>query len=348
VPGEIIGHVSKTAERPAGPADLGGTGIRKTITQFAEGDLVNELLRDFRVESSVLCRSVMAPPWGFGVAGREVGSFHLVLEGQGWLEVDGLSEPIPVRAGDLVILPKGNAHWVKDSPGSTAPALTSILAQHEVVDGELRFGGDTGPLTEIVCGVFSLESARPAPWVERLPSVVLSSADQDRSDWRDAASVALRNELRTATKGGAAVVNRLLETMLADALSMELTEITRDLGPSGEAMRDSRIGHVLARMHESPEAPWTVEKLSRVAAMSRSAFAERFRSLVGEAPIKYLTGLRLARSARLLRSTDTTVAEIARRVGYGSEEALIRAFKMRFGTTPSMFRRAGRSYPRRD
>jgi AraC-like DNA-binding protein len=76
-----------------------------------------------------------------------------------------------------------------------------------------------------------------------------------------------------------------------------------------------------------------------VAAMSRSAFSERFRSLVGEAPIRYLSGLRLARAARLLHTTDTTVAEIARRAGYNSEEAFSRAFKLRFGAAPGVFRR---------
>lgn len=103
-----------------------------------------------------------------------------------------------------------------------------------------------------------------------------------------------------------------------------------------------RIGRVLARLHERPEEPWTVAELAKVAAMSRSAFSERFRSLVGEAPIRYLSGLRLARAARLLRSTDTTVAEVARRVGYGSEEALSRAFKLRFGAAPRAFRQRTR------
>jgi len=142
---------------------VGETGVRKTVATFADGDVASELLRDFRIDSSVLCRSVMAAPWGFGVAGRDLGSFHMVLAGTGWLEVDGQSEPIRVDTGALVVLPTGNPHWVKDSPSSSAPSLTSILAHHDVIDGELRFGGDDGPLTEIVCGVFMLEGARSTP-----------------------------------------------------------------------------------------------------------------------------------------------------------------------------------------
>lgn len=317
--------------------------MRKTVARFADGDIANELLRDFRVESSVLCRSVMAAPWGFGVAGREVGSFHMVLDGEGWLEVEGATEPIRVRAGDLVVLPKGHAHWVKDSPSTAAPSLTSILAQNDVIDGELHFGGDDGPLTEIVCGVLTLEGAVAAPWVERLPSVVLSKSQPGKTDWRGAIAVGLRDEARAPTKGGAVVVNRLLESLLADVLRTELARLETDASPPGEALADRRIGSVLSRLHESPESAWTVERLANVAVMSRSAFSERFRSLVGEAPMRYLTGLRLARAARLLRSTDATVAEIASSVGYASEEALSRAFKGRFGDAPSVFRRRGGS-----
>ena len=76
--------------------------------------------------------------------------------------------------------------------------------------------------------------------------------------------------------------------------------------------------------------------------MSRSAFSERFGFLVGEAPMKYVSALRLAKAARLLRSTDQTIAQIAVQVGYGSSEALSRAFKVRYGAPPSAFRRQAR------
>jgi AraC-like DNA-binding protein len=312
--------------------------MRKTVARFADDDIANALLRDFRVDSSVLCRSVMAPPWGFGVAGRAVGSFHMVLEGQAWLEAEGVPGLMPIRAGDLAVLPCGNAHWVRDSPGTAAPSLNSILAQHHVVDGELHFGGDDGPLTEIVCGTFILEPVRGTPWLDRLPPVVIAHGDSAASDWRYAVAAALREEARTPTRGGAIIVNRLLESLVAYALRAELLQLETHAKPPEEALVDRRVGTVLSRLHESPESKWTVQGLARVAAMSRSAFSERFRCLVGEPPMRYLTGLRLARAARLLRSTDATVADVARQVGYASEAALSRAFEARFGDAPSAFR----------
>jgi AraC-like DNA-binding protein len=316
--------------------------VRKTVAAFGDGDIVTELLRDFRIDSSVLCRSVMAAPWGFGVAGRERGSFHMLLVGRGWLEVEGRAEPVCVGTGDLVLLPTGAAHRVKDSPGTSAPSLTSILAHHDMIDGELRFGGDDGPLTEIVCGVFTLEGARSTPWIERLPEVIVSRSEPDSSGWRNAVAAALRGEARAPTKGGALVVNRLLESLLADTLRTELA-ISIDGGtPRVHAFADRRIGRVLSRLHERPGDQWTVESLAREAAMSRSAFSERFHSLVGEAPMKYVGELRLAQAARLFRSTDASVEQIAAQVGYGSGESLSRAFKLRYGAPPSAFRRRSR------
>ena len=175
-----------------------------------------------------------------------------------------------------------------------------------------------------------------------LPPVIVSRRAPGRTDWRDAAGVALRDEALEPTRGGAALVNRLLESLVADVFRSELAQLAADATHPVEGLADRRIGRVLARLHEHPEAPWRVESLARVAVMSRSAFSERFRSIVGEAPMQYLRGLRLSRAARLLRSTDATVAEIARSVGYSSEEALSRAFKDRFGAAPSVYRRPAR------
>jgi transcriptional regulator GlxA family with amidase domain len=149
---------------------------------------------------------------------------------------------------------------------------------------------------------------------------------------------ALREESRRPSTGGAVVVNRLLESLLADALRASLAGLADEAAPPRRAVTDEGVGRLLARLHERPEEPWTVHSMATVCAMSRSAFAARFRSLVGEPPMTYLSRFRLARAARLLRATDATMAEIATRVGYGSGETLGRAFTARFGTPPGIFR----------
>jgi transcriptional regulator GlxA family with amidase domain len=175
--------------------------------------------------------------------------------------------------------------------------------------------------------------------MEHLPPVIRSPAAPEGEDWRAAAAGALRDEARSPTVGGSAIVNRLLESLLADAIRAELVRASDGAVAPADALTDRRIGRVLLRIHESPEEQWTVERLAGIAAMSRSAFASRFRVLVGEAPMQYVTRHRLERARRFLRSTDLTVAEIARRVGYASESALSRALKSSNGEGPSEVRR---------
>jgi AraC-like DNA-binding protein len=315
--------------------------MRKTVAAHPVGGAVEQLVRDVRIASSVLCRSVMAAPWGFGIAGRDVGSFHMVVDGRGWLEVEGWPASISLGAGDVAVLPSGSPHWMRDSPASTAPPLTSILATNDVVDGELRFGSDEGPVTEVVCGTFTLEDGGPIPWFVRLPPVVVSPAT-DGDGWRDGVMSALREEARRPSAGGALVVNRLLESVIADALGAQLAGSLDGSVPAA-TVADARIARTLARLHEELDRPWTVRSLANEAVMSRSAFSARFRALVGTGPIQYLTGLRLAKAARVLRSSDATVVDVARSVGYRSEEAFSRAFKARFGQPPSTFRSNGPS-----
>src|SRR5206468_7140386 len=142
---------------------------------------------------------------------------------------------------------------------------------------------------------------------------------------------ALREEAREPTTGGAAVVNRLLESLLVDAIGSNLERSTHGDGTGPQLVADRLVARAIKAMHDRPEAAWTVEALAREATMSRSAFAARFRVVVGEPPMRYATEIRLARAARLLRSTDATLGEIARLTGHRSEEALGPAFKARFG-----------------
>src|SRR5262249_39917952 len=106
------------------------------------------------------------------------------------------------------------------------------------------------------------------------------------------------------------------------------------------ALADPEIGTALALIHHQPEARWTVGSLARRVAMSRSSFASKFDTLLGEAPLHYITRCRLNKAARLPRTTDAKVAEIAQLVGYESEAAFSKAFKRLFQIGPGEFRRS--------
>ncbi|MGH3363000.1 MAG: helix-turn-helix transcriptional regulator [Nocardioides sp.] len=78
--------------------------------------------------------------------------------------------------------------------------------------------------------------------------------------------------------------------------------------------------------------------MAREANVSLSLLDERFRDLLGIAPIRHLTGWRMHVAEDLRRSSDLSVAAVARRVGYDSEEAFSRAFKRAHDQAPSVWR----------
>src|SRR5919197_1480961 len=97
----------------------------RLLSTFADSDTISELLRSLRVRSQVFCLANMRAPWGFGVPAREVASFHIVLDGGGILEVGG-EQAVAVGRGDLVVLPHGDAHVVRDRPGSPVTSIAAL------------------------------------------------------------------------------------------------------------------------------------------------------------------------------------------------------------------------------
>ena len=103
-------------------------------------------------------------------------------------------------------------------------------------------------------------------------------------------------------------------------------------------VRDAQIQRAIDALEQSPAEPWTVARLAKVAALSRAAFARRFRDAVGAPPLRYLASLRMRRAAELIATTDEKLVEIADAVGYANEFALSRAFRREYGVPPSRFR----------
>jgi AraC-like DNA-binding protein len=138
--------------------------------------------------------------------------------------------------------------------------------------------------------------------------------------------------------GGEAVLARMSEMLFVEVLRRHIDSL-----PPGQTgwlagMRDSTVGRALALLHEKPSEPWTLEKLSEEAGLSRSSLHERFVHFIGQPPMQYLTQWRMQIASRLLRDTSTKLAAIAQDVGYDSEAAFSRAFKRVVGTSPRAWR----------
>jgi len=140
--------------------------------------------------------------------------------------------------------------------------------------------------------------------------------------------------------GAVAVLERMGETMFADAVRRYLARLPKESTGWLAGLRDRQVGRALALIHENPGRAWTIAQLAAEVALSRSAFCARFQRLVGLPPMQYLTHWRMEAAATLLRESRAPVAAVALEVGYESEAAFARAFKRLLGTPPARWRRA--------
>jgi transcriptional regulator GlxA family with amidase domain len=146
-------------------------------------------------------------------------------------------------------------------------------------------------------------------------------------------------ELHEGGLGAGEVAARLLDIVFIRALRAYFDQ-NIEAADSGwlAAVRDEQIGSALALLHRDPQEPWTTDSLARRVALSRSAFAERFKQFLGEPPLQYLLRLRINTAATRLRSSDDNLKTIARASGYESVAAFVRAFSRLMGTTPGKYR----------
>jgi AraC-like DNA-binding protein len=126
--------------------------------------------------------------------------------------------------------------------------------------------------------------------------------------------------------------------MFVDVVRRYLETLPEDRTTWLSGLRDPYVGRALTALHERPERDWTIEALAQAAALSRSAFAERFVQFVGQPPMQYLTNWRMQLATNYLRNGTESIASVANRVGYDSEAAFSRAFKKAVGSPPSEWR----------
>jgi AraC family transcriptional regulator, alkane utilization regulator len=306
-------------------------------------DLLTNVLETVHLRSVLLYRGRVRGAFGVAFSPREDGaeaSFHVVTAGRCLLTVAETGETAWLNAGDFVLLPHAHDHDLRDAPTTPVRYLDGERPPGAVdlPTGETHFGG-VGPETAIVCGKFYFRNRETNPLLRSLPNVLVVRGEQGRSvPWLEFTLSALGCESQNARPGAPTVISRLADILFIQALRAYLSEISaRDKGWL-RVMGDEQIGPALAAVHNNPAHPWTVEGLARVACLSRSAFSARFTLLMGEAPLQYVTRWRVHLAAGLLRDTALPLAEIATRVGYGSEAAFNKVFKRVTGTTPGRYR----------
>jgi len=308
-------------------------------------DVLADVLSSTQIGGTVFARSELPAPWGMLFEPASRAGLHIVARGSCWLRMKG-REPVHLAQGDVILLPHGAGHSLTSAPNVQPLPFPKMLSRCQVSQGphgmSLSLEGK-GPSTVLLCGAYRFEHDGVHPLLSLLPPLIHLRADSGVMS--GPVEAVLRLLVAEYTQPGPGTVT--VTARLVDVLFIHIVRGWLEQQPEGSAgwlgaVRDPQVGRALALMHGEPRRDWTVESLAAEVACSRATFARRFRELVGEPPLVYLTRLRMDVAARLLRDGELPLAAIAERVGYASEFAFNRTFHRVRGVPPGRYREQAR------
>jgi AraC-like DNA-binding protein len=320
-------------------------------------DPITDLFQTMQIVGVVHSRLEATAPWGLkrdaefpdGIsedkhsAESAISPFHfayfgMLSRGSCWLSVEGIPDAIPLAGGDCFLLAPGSAYTLRDNPRTRARSFCHVAPKNG--SRVIEYGGGGAPTT-IISGWFRFCAISVKALTRLLPPLILIKADQAQSLALHTTLSMLASETLVSAPGSELVVNRLADMLFIHSIRAHIGSQTEACKSSLlRAIFDRQIGVALKSMHEKVEHPWTVESLATICGMSRSAFAVRFKDLVGETPLEYLTSWRMQKATGLLQKGDKKLFEVAKSVGYDSDAAFSKAFKRVFGVAPREYRRA--------
>lgn len=310
-----------------------------TTPELLPFDPLGEALYYLRMTGLFYSRCAFTAPWGLNLPAMPgYVMFHAITQGACRLSL-GEGEWVHLRAGDVVLVPHGEGHCLADDPGTPCISLwdTPRIAVSERYDLLSIDGG--GERVDLICGAVRFEHLAAAHLMAILPRVLrIESGPSAQGEWVQSTLRYMATEARQLRIGGEAVITRLSDVLVIQAIRTWLEESAElERGWIG-ALRDEKIGRALILIHRDPAREWSVASLANEVYMSRSAFAARFTELVGQPAMAYVTWWRMQVARGLIVDDGLTAAEAADRVGYASEAAFSRAFKRTLGVSPGSAR----------
>lgn len=302
-------------------------------------DVLAEVMSLFRTKGHLYGRMEFTAPWGLEFTDGK-GICLMVTRGSCFLGVDKQAL-VPLVGGDFVFLPAPESYSLRSSPEI---ALRSV---HEVISPEtsrqlraITYGGGGMPAS-LIAGCFTFATPESELLVKYLPPVIhVSASGAHSTPWFQSTLQFIATEISQDLPGSSAVVDRLAEVLFVQAMRTRIHLPYPEVNPSWlRGLADPQIGAPLRLMHAEPGRAWAVPELARNVSMSRSAFAARFRKLVGDTPLDHLTQWRMVRAASMMRENrPLKLAAIASAVGYESESAFGKVFRRVIGVSPGKYR----------
>ena len=314
-------------------------------------DAIAGLLDGPRAREAFLLRSTLEPPWSLRIQDEAPLTVLAMVRGDAWVMADGGEEPIALHVGDVAVFRGPDPYTVADDPATPpqvaidprqvcrglVPGAEKLLESFSL--GVRTWGNATDGSTVMLTGTYSLDGEVSGRLLRALPPVLVLR----EGEWDCPVVPLLADEIVKDEPGQEAVLDRLLDLLLIAVLRAWFARPGNGSPEWYRGYGDPVVGHALRLLHNNPAHPWTVAELARETGASRAALARRFAELVGEPPMAFLTGWRIALAADLLLEPGATVGSVADRVGYGSPFALSAAFKRVRGVSPQEHRAAAQT-----
>jgi len=294
-------------------------------------NLIGDILSTVRLKSAVYFKHGFCSPWGMDAPAGEFSQFHLVTHGNCLLSVDGKS--IELEKGDIAIFPKGLAHQIKDREDAVCRAGREVVA--EIQEGKTPFAGQVAK-THLICGHYEMDRELSHPIFENLPGfLIIKSSEYGRFDLIHSIFELIVEELENKQPGHQTISLRFAEILFISIIRHYYLNQAKD---AVNLFKDEAIYQSVDLIHKQLASTLNIENLARQAGLSRTLFINRFKSAVGETPLKYITNWRMTKAKYLLNSTDMTLTEIGEKIGYPTESSFNRAFKQNCQVSPGRFR----------
>ncbi|NGZ83384.1 AraC family transcriptional regulator [Duganella aceris] len=296
-------------------------------------DPLSDVLALLRPRSYVSAGFDAGGAWSVGFPHNVGIKCYAVVSGACWLVVDGVADPIALKGGDCFLLPGGRTFRLASDPALPATASTEIFGAPRIGNVvTLNGGGDLF----LVGSRFVLSGSHAEILLAMLPPVVHISKESEQAALRWSVE-RMMLELQQQRPGSFLIAEHLAHMMLVQALRLHMDEGAGGVGWLF-ALADKQMGAAIGAMHAAPAQRWTLQSLAERVHMSRSAFALRFKQMVGMSAMDYLTRWRMLLAGDRLANSSDPISVIAPALGYESESAFSTAFKRVMGCAPRQYK----------
>ena len=317
---------------------------------ITEKDVLSDAMETLDAGGAVFFRGSLGSPWeltiptatevmGVFQTPREIDTilmFHAVLRGSLMLETKSEQKPMQLEAGDLVLLTLQEPHIVREGQGGACLNMQAIVGDHDIRQPLVFDAGEGNKSAKLICGGFFLRNTTLHPMLSGLPAVSKVSAGHGFDTLSFLLSM-LATESESQQQGNRAVVKRIADLLLVELLRSVMSK-NEHLGWLG-ALHEPVLRKALAALHNNPGKDWTVPSLSSAIGVSTSGLTQRFRNVLDQSPMQYLTNWRMHVATLLLLKPELTLDDVAEQVGYSAVAAFSRAFKRSVGCSPGQWRK---------